>query len=366
MQSRLRLHLATPALLGILLAILANISPYVTSAQSGAPLPKPWNDAVAQLGDKIAAVTSPSTPVTFEAKNISSLDASAANAVELALEHELQRHSFRLASADSAVDQTAIQLRLTLSESADQFIWAVQILNNPTDPKSSSAAIVAVLKTDLATGETDEPSLSLEKRLVWKQPEKFLDFALLKSSASGDPELLILETTKLALYKMSGSQRQISRTNPIPQAASLSRDPQGKINLQDRYVLIADQKCIGDPDLSGNLHCGESKPYPAIIDYTSVPGLPATVTTPVFGTCGTNKMIFLATGVGDWTASDSIQGYLGAALHEPTVASGSPMDFEGPVMSLQSEPDTSAARTIIHNLKTGNYEAYIVTATCSQ
>jgi hypothetical protein len=46
------------------------------------------------------------------------------------------------------------------------------------------------------------------------------------------------------------------------------------------------------------------------------------------------------------------------------VAVGNAMQTGGPVMSLQAEADASAGRAIVHNLKTGEYEAYIVTATC--
>jgi hypothetical protein len=319
---------------------------------------------VTQLAGKIAASTSP-TRATLSVKNISSLDASYATAVELALEHELQRHSFQLASAGSAAAQSAVLLQLTFSESADAYIWVVQVFNNSIDPKSSSATIVSVPKTDLAGDETDRPFLSLEKRLVWKQPEKFFDFASLKDSVSGDLTLLVLDTHRATLYKMSGSQWQISRTNPIPQAASPSRDTQGRIDGKEGYVSIADQKCVGDPDLTGSLRCSKLKPSALIIDYAKIPGLPATLATPVPGTCGNNKVIFLATGEGDWTKPDLLQGYLGEILLEPVVASGSPIKFEGPVMSLNFESDTSAARAVVHNLKTGNYEAYIVTATCS-
>jgi len=38
--------------------------------------------------------------------------------------------------------------------------------------------------------------------------------------------------------------------------------------------------------------------------------------------------------------------------------------FEGPVMALHSDPEGSSARAVVHNLKTGEYEAYIVAASC--
>jgi hypothetical protein len=44
---------------------------------------------------------------------------------------------------------------------------------------------------------------------------------------------------------------------------------------------------------------------------------------------------------------------------------GDAIQVNGPVIALGQEQDVSAARAIVHNLKSGNHEAYIVTATCS-
>jgi hypothetical protein len=369
MQSRLRLNLATRvALLSIFLGSPVAASPQSSADQPTAALPKPWNDAVAQLADKIAASVSPSTPVTLDVKNISSLDASYTSAIGLALRNELQRHSLHLTSAVSTAPPSAVQLQLTLSESTDQFVWVVQNLGNTSDAKSNPVTIVSVSKIDLADGKSDEPFLLLEKRLVWKQPENFLDFALFKNSDSSDPALLVLETNRLALYKMSGSEWKISRTSPIPQASPASRDPQGNINVNEGYVSTAGQKCAGDPDLSGTLHCNLFKPSnPPIHTAIAVmiPGLPGTGTTPLSEACGANKIVFLASGEGDWTKSDFVQGYLERTLPEPVVPSGKPIEFDGPVMALRFDTDPISARAVVHNLKTGNYEAYIVSATCS-
>jgi hypothetical protein len=349
------------ALLGILIAIVANIFPPVTQAQLTPALPKSWSDAVAQLADKIAAALSPATPLSLEVKNISSLDASHAGAVELALENELQRHSFHLGPAGPA----AVELPLTLSESVDRFVWVVQYSSNATDAQSSLAAIVAVPKADLADGESDEPLLSLEKRLVWKQPGKFLDFALLQDSASGDPSLLVLDTNQLTLYKMSGSEWKSSRTNPIPQTPSPSRDPQGKIRVKEGYISIADRKCVGEPNLAGPLRCDTPQAPPSIDAPRMEISFPKGLGTSFPGECH-GEHIFLFSGEGDWTQTDLIQGYLTKGMLLPVVPSGSAVQFGGPIINLQADSDASSARAVVHNLKTGNYEAYIVTATCSR
>lgn len=363
MRLRAPFHLATrTTLVGILLAIFANALPRPAQAQAGPALTKSWNDAVAQLADKIAAAASP-TRVSLDLKNISSLDSSYAGAVELALESELRRHSFQLDSADAG-SQRVMQLQLTLSESADQFIWVIQILNSSDDPKSNSTAIVSVAKTNLGDAKTDQPVLSLEKRLVWSQPERFLDFALLKDPISGDPALLVLETNRLAFYKMSDSQWQISRSNPIPQQFSPSRDPQGAIQVEKGSLRINNSECVGKPELTANLTC-RSIPRTSEPNYGDVRGLPNGIGTHIPGTCRGETM-FLFTGDGDWTQADSVQGYLESASSLPPARSGAAVEFNSPVISFEPEPDTSAARAVVHNLKSGNYEAYIVTATCSQ
>jgi hypothetical protein len=95
-----------------------------------------------------------------------------------------------------------------------------------------------------------------------------------------------------------------------------------------------------------------------------IPGLPHGLGTVIPGSCR-DEMILFYTGEGDWTQADFIQGYLMKAIPLPMVPSGGATQFDGPVISLQPDIETSAARAVVHNLKTGNYEAYIVTATCS-
>jgi hypothetical protein len=78
------------------------------------------------------------------------------------------------------------------------------------------------------------------------------------------------------------------------------------------------------------------------------------------------RPVVLATGKEDWTHSDFIQGYEMEANGQGATASGNPTEFGGPVTSLWWTGIEGVARAVVHNLKTGNYEAYIVTATCSQ
>lgn len=326
----------------------------MSHAQATSNLPKTWNDAVAQLANKVAAAISPSA-VTVSVKNISSLDASYAGAIDSAVRYELARHSFSPASADSAADPSSVQLQLTLSESVGEYVWVIQILNNSPDTSSIPPIIVSVPKAGFNDAGPDEESLSLEKRFVWKQPGKFLDFAVSKNSSLDQPALLVLETGRLVVYKQAGSQWQLFRTTAIPQTRSASRDPQGTIDFKEGLISVEGFNCAGEPDLAGNVRCKAEKPLTTRgnNDETSL----------LLGGCGVGN-ISLKTASGDWTETDTIQGYLRKAIGTPAVVSGNAIEFAGPVVSLQRDSDNGHARAIVHNLKTGDYEGYLVTAIC--
>jgi len=368
MQSRLRLHLAARIILSLLPFSLIGFAtaPRVHAQSAVSSFPKSWNDAVSQLADNVAAAVSASSPVTLDVKNISSLDSSDANRIVAAFQNELRRHSFNLVSAGSLAGRTVVPMRLTLSESAEGYLWTIQIFNNARDPHSFSAAIVLVSKENISADGIDQPFLSLDKRLVWNQPDKFLDFAIVRDSTVGDAALLVLETNRLAVYKLSGSAWLLSHESRIPQTGLPSRDPHGRINVKEHYVAIAEIRCTGDPELSGKINCARPNPPPLAINYTDIPGLPGTVGAILPGTCGTVRPA-LATGSGDWTQPDSIQGYLlnTTTPGPPERLSGNALEFDGPIVSVEPDPETTAVRAVVHNLKTGNYEAYIVTATCS-
>jgi hypothetical protein len=350
------------AVFAILIGFFSGVAPRVGHAQTPSALPKSWNDAMAKLGDEVAAVMSP-TSVAVNVQNISSLDASYAAAIGTALRGQLQHHSFALSAANSAAAQPAVPLLLTLSESVGEYLWVIQIPGDATDAKPSTTMIVSVSKSNFSEATRDQQSLSLEKRFVWQQPERFIDFALLKSAPPGESTLLVLESKRVAVYKSSGGAWQLSRSTPILQAATPSRDPEGSIDAKTGKISLKGLECAGEPDLAGVLQCKPSKPNPQLGTRAKIPGLTNGVGALVHGECG-GDAISLYTGEGDWTQTDSIQGYLINLSPISAVAVGDSLQTDGPVTSLQAEPDVSAVRAVVRNLKTGEYEAYIVTATC--
>jgi hypothetical protein len=350
------------ALHTILVGLFLGVAPQRSYAQATSTLPKPWNDAVAKLADEVAAAMSP-TAVRLDVESISSLDASNVALISNALQEQLQRHNFAPVRAGSRAGQSAVPLVLWLSESAREYVWVIAVLDDSGDAKSAPMMIVSVSKADLTEGAPEKQSLSVEKRYVWKQPGGFLDFAILKDATSGESTLLILETNRLVVYKPSGAGWQFFRSSSIPRAVAPSRDPYGTIDRNEGTISFKGFACVGDPDLSGVLQCKAAKPNNNLTTRVKIPGLPTSLGTLTSGECR-GETISLYTGEGDWTQTDSIQGYLINLNPISAAAVGDAVQTDGPVISLQPEHDTSAVRAIVRNLKTGEYEAYVVTATC--
>jgi hypothetical protein len=363
MQSRLRLNLATRTAFAATLFTFAAIAISQPShAQTAAVLPKSWNDAVGQLSDKIAAAMSPTKPISLDVKNISSLSAGDAASIRGALEEQLGRHSFKFGPVNTnSGPESLAELNLTLSESVGGYVWVVQILNNRDGSTALPTMIAFVPKVGASDTRSSEEFLSIEKRFIWKQGEKFLDFALTSDSISGDPRLLILGAREITIYKSSDSQWQVARTALIPQNNPPSRDLEGAIRRTE--FTVGNLNCVMGADSAVRVDCKVSQvAKPSRADLT-ISGLFDTVSTLLQGTCHERAMS-LGTGEGDWTQGDTVQGYL-ASTASVASPSGTALEFEGPVLSLEPNLDLSSARAIVHNLKTGNYEAYVVTATCS-
>ncbi len=331
---------------------------FPTSAQISNPLPQPWNDAVAKLADKIAADVSPLSPLSLELKNSSPFSPVEAAIVRDALEVGLKSRSFRLTRADSTVEtaQSETRVQFTISEATDGCVLVAEIRSGAEPGAEPQVAIVLAPKSAPSSNGQGNESLLLEKRLVWQQSGKFLDFMLLPGNAVGSPSFLaILEPERLAYFRpQDGNWRFIQA---ITIKHSPRRDLSGAIDNEGKSVSVSGVTCTGDLEQPQTLKCASTGSPMRTGVYPEM-GDEAEIGSPCEG-----RAAYLETGTGDWTQTDSIQGYQSGQEYS---VSGAPIETPGPVMSLRSGAIAGTARAVVYNLKTRNYEAYIVTATCSR
>jgi hypothetical protein len=370
--SRRLLH-SNCAIVVLLLVLLSNATLAQNSSAPGqavqsmqaapatqAELPAKWNEAVRALAGKIASSVHPQRTIALDVRNLSSLSAQDVTTIRLALESELKQRQFRILSPDS----TSTQVQVTFSESTETYIWVAKIQRGQGDEREPQVVIVAVEKAMGRPGGEKTDSLSLNRKLIWEQVDKILDFAIIDSAPGSSSQLLVLEPEKLVFYRGDSARRELERMVSIPHSMPWPRNVGGWIDTRMNLAHIPGVVCSGDFLQPESVRCKPSDPRrdarPEII--YKIPDREGVDTAAFVSICG-EGLALLATGTGDWTQPDSIQGYV--TVNGRPAASGAPIDMDSPVMWLYRDDVVGSARAVVRNLKTGNYEAYIVTATCS-
>jgi hypothetical protein len=341
----------------------ANPASSQISAQAAVPsqaLPTAWSDGVKGLTEKIAAAVKPARAISLEVKNISSLSVTDVEAIQKGIEADLSSHGLRIGSADADVE-------VTISENADGYVWVAETRRNIRQETSTKVAIVSVPKTTLNPANDKGASLVLSKRLIWEQPTQFLDFLVFERPTTVmSSDLVVLEPERLVYYRSTSSQWQPLREIPFPHLGYANRTFHGRIDTGFQKVWGPGGECSGDLTDPDKVKCSSNT--------TILAGAHVAVKIPDHETyqaevlserCG-EKSVALVSGNGDWTQPDSLQGYLFNDVVRPdAVPAGGSIGFDGPIMSILAD-DRESVRLIVRNLKTGNYEGYVVTATCSQ
>ena len=313
---------------------------------------------MSELADKIAAEISPLNPVALETKNISDLSPAVAANIESALESELKNRSFRLLSPDAtaAATQSAVQLQLTISQGTQSYILVAEILNAAKPENESPNCHRRCPKIRARHGPTTGRFAITRQTVGMAATYEIPRFRALVSrrrrksfTARGS------ESDRLAYYRaQEGSWRFIQAISIVPWRF---RDPRGRIDNDGGHVYVGDMTCSGELTQPDTLKCEQTGS-----GFNSSPVFIAGDQTGVGAPCK-NREAYLETGNGDWTQADSIQGY--ESNDGQFSASGAPIETPGPVMSFEPGFATNTARAVVYNLNTKNYEAYVVTTTCS-
>jgi hypothetical protein len=332
-----------------------------SSVKAVAQLPAKWNDAVETLAGKIANLAGRAKTISLEVENISSLNLADVTPIRQSLEMELTQRGFRLAPESRGQTHVIV----TLSEGVEGYIWVAQIGSGP----DGQTAMVSVSKDNVIPENPETGALFLEKKLVWQQPLKFLDFALVAAPDGSPSTLVILEPDRFAYYRSSDATYwAFFQAIPVFHSSVWTRelrDLRGFIDNESGIANLPGIVCAQSVDPS-EARCAPEGQKPVFPwRKIHVPGHEDSETMTLLDACGEDTIV-LSTGDGDWTQPDRIQGYLAGRLDEEVRPSGAPIPVEGPVISLARDAKGSGARAVVHNLKTGNYEGYVITANCGR
>lgn len=336
----------------IMLFSFISVITWSSSAQSAGRIPPEWGKALSSLADKIAAGANPAKTLSLDLRNISSLNDREVDGVQQMFVADLSNLGLKItkkAPADA-------QLQVTLSESADAYVWVAEIHRGET----SDVVMVSAERGANKKPSTKQPWLALQRKLIWEQDTRILDFGLVPDAGvEGDSILVILEPDKIAFYDNRAGDWQINRGIDISHGRPVQRDVRGRIDRQAGKAELPGSECTGNfqrPETVTCLSVAATKDGALL----SVRGEHSEDRAVLAPNCGVDDPV-LASGSGDWTESDFIQIYEGS--HQRGAVSQQ-IQFAGPVLALWASEDGKTGRVVSRNLKTGAYEASIVSVSC--
>ena len=322
-----------------------------------------WADKLRELVDKVATVSPPPARIELMTSNISSLSADEFVAIDERLKLNLTNRRFRIVAAEP-VDA---DLNVIFSEGVEGYVIVAKIRRDVAEQ------VFLLTLSKGAPSARRNGGVVLDENLIWEPSGKILDFALPPPSAGKDPTMIVLEAGRIMFYIRKNSQWQLGQSITIPPLRPWLRAPRGHIDLSHGIgagiARIPGIDCKGDFGNPDTIQCGfvdpgtqswngEDASAPKISD---LGGDSVKLSLECDG-----RRVVLATGKGDWTETDVVQAYeISSVNGQGALASGKPVAFDGPVTSLWWAGTGGVANAVVQNLKTGNYEAYIVTATCS-
>jgi len=371
-----------------------------------------WDAPARELAEKIVAHAQSRSSLSLTVKNMSSLPPSRVTEVQRAIESELRRRGIGLVERERAIDQA----RVTFSETASDYLWVAEVGHD------DSWEVVMVRVPVLAPSERAPATLTLRRVTLWSQPAPMLDVV-----STADGGLLVLGRDSVALYRVQDRKWQLAGAAPLTHQWPWPRDLRGRLVIETGgsfRAYLPSVQCAGSIQPQLGLACQASDdPWPLSPDVNAffsgrrnfftgavklargsqAGDLGAFYSAAMFpqgergfwivaftdgsaklinaqgqvvtafngwgsdvagiaSDCGSGWQVLTARAT-DGTLPDALTAY--EIVNRDAVEAAPPLEFAGPVTALWSASDGRSATAISHNLTTGDYEAFSVSAVCS-
>jgi hypothetical protein len=378
--------------------------------------------AARSLAQKIASGAGSPGTLVLTGRNLSSLSAVEFAAARRALEAELVKHGFRIVNAPP-VD---VEVRATLAENVQGFLWVAEFQRGETE-QVAMASVQGTLSPEQVTSAPpialqknlvwEQPAPILDVALMLQTPDstplmlvlepervafyrldgshwQFQEALSIPHQNSWPRDLrgrLLLRDESFEAYLPGASctgraQRNLAmecrRDEGAQWPLDVGSEPrvtasfEGSRNFFTGFVTAHGERGEKLPpffsaaalkapsvtdwvfaglDGQARLYDRELKPEATFSHWGS--DIAA-----IAAGCGAPYQV-LATRGGDWTQPDAIQAF--EIVEHEAVAVGQAVEFEGPVTALWPVADGKSAVAVSQNLKTGQYEAFTLSITCS-
>lgn len=258
----------TPFFLRLLPLVLALVS---ASAFCVAAANTLWDQPASALADQIASILGPGQ-ARLTLRNLSSISADELPSIRRILEQDLRSHGIT-----SSGDESANQLRITLSDNAREHLWVAEIMEG-----NETRVVMVSFSLALPRAAQSNSGITLHKQPVFTSRDSILSALELPDS------LIVLEPERILVYAHTPAGWNPLTIVAIHQKRPLSRDARGILlstnNGQSFEAWLPGESCDGantasSPPTQWSIHCRESDdPWPipasALMQIGSAPAPP--------------------------------------------------------------------------------------------
>jgi hypothetical protein len=319
-------------------------------------------EAAGQLAARISSLLTRHATVSLELQNLTPRPAGEWASFRHLLQDELHK-----AGLETTGTPPESRVRVTLSEDARGLLLIAEVFTGENRQ-------IAMLPWNLPSSPQAKPRVTITNRILWAQPEPILDVLLVDS----DSEMLVLSTSKVASYRSMGDKWTPSATASLLLPRALPRDPRGKLEATAGgfYAFLPAATCTGawNPELKLTCASGMAN-WPGtagthwVADRNVLEGDAPTASFEGWGSdwasiadpCGAGTVVIASSPN---TEHDSVRAYL--IRDGQATPSSDAMPLPGPVTALWPAESTRQATLVVHNLRTGEYEASRLGLACTE
>ena len=163
-----------------------------------------WHDPVSQLAAKITTATGPGV-VALEINNRSSISSADADEIRRQLVALLATSGVRIWQPD----QASANIKLTLSENLQEYVWVAEIQAAANDSK---VLLVSTPRTNFAAPAANAPPITIRSTPLISQADPVLDVAMVQNNP---PQIIVLGRNAVTIEEFANQHWSVAQTLPI-------------------------------------------------------------------------------------------------------------------------------------------------------
>jgi hypothetical protein len=187
-----------------------------------------WRSPEEQLAAKIVAVTGPGAD-SLQLTNRSSLSRADVDQVYRGLLAELETRGVRVVDRE----QAGANLEISLSEDLHHYVWVAEIQQGSSKP---SVVMVSQRRPAAPSQEPEKARMTIRKSLLWSQPTRILDLALVAGTPS---RMIVLDSETITIYSSPGGLWQKDQVLPVSASHPWPADMRGRLVLRPDHGFDA-------------------------------------------------------------------------------------------------------------------------------